>query len=92
MIDRKSLDVLAQAILDHLLRNPDLIGALVAESGLLPGDLRGLAADPTPAFATALVDFICASDERLTGFAAESGWPPLKVAQMREALSCGFPD
>ena len=92
MIDRKSLDLLAQAILDHLSRNPDLIGALVAESGLRPVDLRGLAADPTPAFATALVDFICAGDERLTGFAAESGWPPLEVAQMREALSGGFSD
>lgn len=92
MSHRKSLDLLAQAILDHLSRNPDLIGALVAESGLRPGDLRGLAADPTPAFATALVDFICAGDERLTGFAAESGWPPLEVAQMREALSGGFSD
>ena len=34
MIDRKSLDLLAQAILDHLSANPELIGALVAESGL----------------------------------------------------------
>jgi len=90
MIDRKSLDLLAQEILDHLSRNPELIEALVAESGLLLDDLRGLVVDPTPAFASALVDFICASDERLTGFSAESGWAPLKVAHLREALAHGF--
>lgn len=92
MIDRKSLDLLSQAILDHLSANPELIGALVAESGLLPGDLRYLAADPTPAFGAALVDFICTTDERLAAFSAESGWAQQTVAHMREALSAGSRD
>ena len=74
MISRNSLDALAEAILAHLAENPELVEALVAETGLMPADLRRLAAEPTTDFATALLDFICASDDRLVAFAAASGW------------------
>lgn len=89
MISRAALDELAQAILAHLAQCPDLVEALVAETGLMPGDLRAMAAVPTTDFAAALVDFICASDDRLTAFAAASGWAAGTVAHTREALAAG---
>lgn|GEM_PF-7004247 len=89
MISRSSLDTLAEAILGHLAQCPDLIEALFAETGLNPADLRALAAEPTTDFAAALVDFICASDDRLAAFAAASGWSEATVAHTREALSAG---
>lgn len=89
MISRSSLDTLAEAILGHLAVCPDLVEALVAETGMMPSDLRALAEEPTTDFASALVDFICASDDRLTAFAAASGWSESTVAHTREALSAG---
>jgi len=89
MIARSSLDTLAEAILGHLAQCPDLIEALVAETGLDPSDLRALAAQSTTDFASALVDFICASDDRLAAFSAASGWPEATVAHTREALAAG---
>lgn len=90
MISRSSLDSLAEAILGHLAASPDLIEALFAETGLMPADLRRLAAEPSTDFAAALVDFICASDERLADFAAASDWSQATVAHTREALSAGL--
>lgn len=89
MITRSSLDALAEAILGHLAGCPDLVEALCAETGLDPADLRALAAAPSTDFASALVDFICASDDRLAAFAAASGWPEATVAHTREALAAG---
>jgi hypothetical protein len=89
MISRSSLDDLSDAILGHLAASPELMEALVSETGLLPADLRALAAQPTVDRAVALVDFICASDERLGDFAAASGWSQTTVAHTREALSAG---
>lgn len=89
MISRNSLDTLAAAILAHLADNPNLVEALVAETGLMPDDLRRLAAEPTTDFATALLDFICATDDRLTGFAAASDWSATTVAHTRDALAAG---
>lgn len=89
MISRNSLDSLAEAILAHLSRCPDLVEALVAETGLDPADLRALAAGPTSDFASALVDFICATDDRLSAFSDASGWPQATVAHTREALAAG---
>lgn len=89
MISRTSLDTLAGAILAHLADNPDLVEALVAETGLMPADLRRLVAEPTTDFAAALLDFICATDDRLTGFAAASDWSATAVAQTRDALAAG---
>lgn len=89
MISRSSLDALAEAILGHLAHCPDLIEALFAETGLDPADLRVLATEPSIDFAAALLDFICASDDRLSAFAAASGWSETTVAHTREALSAG---
>ena len=90
MIARSTLDSLSDAILAHLAADPDLIGSLAAETGIAPADLRAAAGDPGEGFAAALVDFICGSDERLTGFAAASGWRETEVARVRAALDAGM--
>lgn len=90
MISRNSLDALAEAILGHIAGNPELLGELVAETGLMPADLRRMAAEPTTDLATALLDFICASDDRLLGFASASGWSGTTIAHTREALAAGM--
>ena len=90
MSSRHSLDVLTDAILAKLAACPDLVESLVAETGMAPADLRGLAGDPTTAFANALVDFICASDDRLLAFSAASGWPAADVERMRQMLEAGI--
>lgn len=81
--------MLAEAILGHLAGSPDLVEALVTETGLMPEDLRRLAAEPTTDFAAALVDFISATDDRLLAFAAATGWSETTVAHTREALAAG---
>ena len=90
MISRNSLDALAEAILGHLAGSPDLLGELVAATGLMPADLRRMAAEPTTDLAAALLDFICATDDRLLGFAAASAWSETTVAHTREALAAGM--
>ena len=63
--------------------------AVMAETGLQPGDLRRLAADRSDDLAAALLDFVCAADARLEEFAARAGWQPEKVAYARAALENG---
>lgn len=89
MLTRSAVDGLADALLAHLSENPDLVGALATESGLMPGDLRALAADSSLGLATALVDFICREDARLLAFSDASGWPAATVEQTRQALEAG---
>lgn len=90
MISRAALDSLVQSILVHLAADPDLMGALVTETGMSPGDLRGAARDQGDGFAAALVDFICASDDRLIEFAARSEWRETDVERLRQALEAGM--
>lgn len=90
MTSRPKLDALTDAILAHLAACPDLVESLVAETGMAPADLRGLADDPSTAFAAALVDFICASDDRLTAFSTASGWPAAEVERTRQMLDAGI--
>lgn len=90
MSSRQSLETLSDAILTHLAACPDLVDSLVAETGISPAWLRGLAGDPTAGFASALVDFICATDDRLIAFSAASGWPATEVDRMRQMLEAGL--
>lgn len=86
----RRLDDLAQAILAHLGACPDLVEALIAETGMMPTDLRRLAGDPGTGLAVALVDFICATDDRLVAFAQGAGWQPAEVDRIRQALEAGI--
>lgn len=90
MSSRQSLDALTDAILTQLAACPDLVESLIAETGIAPSGLRRLAADPTTAFASAMVDFICTTDDRLIAFSAASGWPAAEVERMRQMLEAGI--
>lgn len=90
MLTRAAVDTLTEALLAHLSDNPELVGTLAGESGLMPGDLRRLAAESPLALGTALLDFICREDDRLLAFSAASGWPAQTVEQARQALEGGY--
>lgn len=89
MMTRETLDRLTRDLLSDLADSPDEISALVAETGLMPADLRQLAETAPLDLSVALVDFVCASDARLAGFCARSGWPVERVAYARAALDAG---
>lgn len=89
MMTRDALDRLTGDLLADLAGSHELIDALVAETGLVPADLRRLAQAAPLDLSVALVDFICASDERLTAFCDRSGWAPDRVAYARAALEAG---
>lgn len=86
---RETLDRLTDDLIADLATSPDLLEALVAESGLVPHDLRLMARDAPLGLAAALIDFITRDDARLTGFAARSGWPADRVDYARQALDAG---
>ncbi|WP_169712117.1 DUF3572 family protein [Paracoccus contaminans] len=89
MMNRDSLDRLTQDLLDYLGEQPALVGALAADTGLDPADLRRLARGAALDLSVALVDFICGDDSRLLAFCAHSGWAPERVAYARAALEAG---
>lgn len=89
MMNRDALGRLTQNILDHLVTDAGLIGSLVAETGLDPGDLHLLAQAAPLDLSAALVDFISADDPRLLDFCAAFGWAPERVAYARAALEAG---
>lgn len=88
-MNSEALDRLTADILTSLGNAPELIEALVAESGLDPADLRRMAGSSGRELSTALLDFICGNDERLMGFCDSSGWPVQRVIYAREALEAG---
>lgn len=88
-MNRDALDRLTQDILNHLAADPDLIGSLVAETGLNPPDLQRLARVAPLDLSVALVDFVSAVDSRLLAFCDASGWAPDRVAYARAALEAG---
>lgn len=81
-----TLEHLTQDILAELGESPELITALVSETGLVPTDLRRLAAGAPHDLSIALVDFICADDDRMTGFCARRGWAVDRLARIRAML------
>ena len=89
MITSASVSDLAAAILGHLAQTPELLTALAAETGMAPADLRAASGD-SAALASALIDFVCASDERLLAFSDASGWPPQQVEHARQAIEAGM--
>jgi hypothetical protein len=66
---------------------PDLIATFLAEAGLAPLDLAGIAGRPE--FLAAVADFIMQDDGRVLGAAASAGIPPEKLALIRAALPGG---
>jgi len=70
--------------LTFLAGDPERIGPFLAESGLSPADLRGIAG--SPAFHVALLDYLIARQDMLIAYAAEAEIDPGHVVAAREVL------
>ncbi|MCS0496660.1 DUF3572 domain-containing protein [Ancylobacter mangrovi] len=70
--------------LSYLAGDPERIGPFLAESGLSPADLRGVAA--SPAFHVALLDFLIAHQDLLLDYAQTAEIDPGHVVAAREIL------
>jgi len=70
--------------LGFLAADPERIGPFLAESGLSPADLRGVAG--SPAFHVALLDFLIARQDLLLEYAAQASIDPGHVVAAREIL------
>lgn len=88
MIQKREIDALAEAAVAHLATHPELAGAFLGHSGLAADALRGAIDDA--GFAEAILDFLCAEDERLLEFASDCGVAPARIAHARAALEAGM--
>ncbi|QIB32322.1 DUF3572 domain-containing protein [Ancylobacter pratisalsi] len=70
--------------LSYLAGDPERIGPFLAESGLSPADLRGVAA--SPAFHVALLDFLISRQDLLLEYAEQARIDPGHVVAAREIL------
>ncbi|MDQ0510661.1 DUF3572 domain-containing protein [Ancylobacter amanitiformis] len=75
----------ALGALGFLAADPERIGPFLAESGLSPADLRGIAGS-TP-FHVALLDFLINRQDLLIAYAGEAGIDPGHVVAAREILA-----
>lgn len=76
---------LAADALGFIASDPGMIAALLAGSGLQPGDLREAAGKPE--FDLFLLDFILQEDDRVLAFAADRAVRPETVLQARQWLA-----
>ncbi|CAA0098146.1 Uncharacterised protein [Starkeya nomas] len=70
--------------LGYLAGDPERIGPFLAESGLSPADLRGVAG--STAFHVALLDYLINRQDLLIAYAGEAGIDPGHVVAAREIL------
>ena len=85
MITESRARELAANALPFIASDGELVGAMLAASGLAPGDLRQ-AAD-RPEFGLFLLDFILQDDGRVLAFAADQAIRPEVVLQARALLA-----
>lgn len=74
----------ALGVLAFLAGDPERIGPFLAESGLSPGDLRGVAG--STAFHVALLDYLINRQDLLIAHATEAEIDPGHVVAAREIL------
>jgi hypothetical protein len=88
MKDRKpgplDAEAIAAAILGFLAENPDHLGRFLAETGLGPHQLRGLARDR--AFLVGLLDFLMSDESLLLAFTEAANVRPTMIAIARHHL------
>ena len=80
-------EALAIRALAFVAADDSLVTALMEASGMAPGDLRRIAAQPE--FAGFILDFLLAEDRRLLDFAAAEGLVPEAVVRVRARLEGG---
>ncbi len=71
-------------VLGYLAGDPERIGPFLAETGLAPGDLRGVAG--SAAFHVALLDYLINRQDQLLDYAAQAKIDPGHVVAAREIL------
>lgn len=77
--------MLAISALTHIAGDPERLERFLAVTGLDPSQLRAEAAKS--GFASGLLDYVCADESLLIGFAAEQGLPPESVDMARRLLA-----
>jgi hypothetical protein len=73
----------------HLAAEPDLVQALLAQSGCDAAGLRAMAARPE--FAVFILDFLLEQDQRVLDFARAAGLRPERLLMARAVLGGGDP-
>ncbi|MCV2448618.1 DUF3572 domain-containing protein [Paracoccus sp. DMF] len=73
----------------HLAGDPDLVQALLAQSGCDAAGLRAMAAQPE--FPVFVLDFLLEQDQRVLDFAQAAGLRPERVQMARAVLGGGDP-
>lgn len=88
MADRQeSAEALALAALGWLVGDPGRAATFLAQTGLAPGALAPMAADPV--FLGAVLDHVLAEDARVLDLAAELGVAPGEILSARARLPGG---
>lgn len=80
---------IAEAGFTFIAADPELVGALLAQTGADAGALRGVAAQPE--FAGFVLDFLLENDRRVLDFAACENIAPGRVVMARAVLGGADP-
>ncbi|MDR6950914.1 hypothetical protein J2X65_000257 [Ancylobacter sp. 3268] len=82
---RQAAREVAIGVLGFMAGDPERIGAFLAESGLSPADLRGVAG--SPAFHVALLDHLINRQDLLIDYATQAKIDPGHVVAARDILA-----
>jgi hypothetical protein len=82
---REVAEIVAVQALSFIASNPERLGAFLAESGIGPNTLRGVAADPR--FLAHMLDFVMRDDATVKAFAVASKLHPTNIAAAHQALN-----
>ena len=77
--------MLAISALAHIAADDERLQRFLAVTGLDPASLRSEAGKP--GFASGVLDYLCADEALLVGFAAEQGLAPEAIAATQRLLS-----
>lgn len=80
---------IAQAGFSHIAAEPELVSALLAQSGTDVAGLRAMAGQPE--FAQFVLDFLLEHDQRVLDFATALGIRPERIAMARAVLGGADP-
>ncbi|WJS85570.1 DUF3572 domain-containing protein [Paracoccus sp. TOH] len=88
MTPREARDI-ADSGFAHIAAEPDLVAALLAQSGSDVAGLRAMAVRPE--FALFVLDFLLEQDQRVLDFVQAAGLRPERVQMARAVLGGGDP-
>lgn len=83
--DRKSAESLAISALQFLADAPERLGRFLALTGVSPGEIRRVAAEP--AFLAAVLEHVAGDEALLVEFAAVADCDPRRIDEARTLLA-----